>query len=76
MPTTELIESFVEFAHEQVRQYRDAISIDELYDEWRSRNPPSDDWIAIRASLGDMAAGEVGEDFEVFATNFRQRNGL
>ena len=76
MPTTELIDSFVEFAHEQVRQHGDAISMDELYDEWRSRNPPSDDWLAIRASLEDMAAGEVGEDFAVFATSIRQCHEL
>ena len=48
-----------------------AISIDKLYDEWRRRNPPSDDWLAIRASLEGMAAGDVGEDFAVFATTFR-----
>lgn len=76
MAATQLVNSFLEFAQEQIRQRGEELSIDDLYDDWRSRNQAVDDWPAIRASLNDMAQGERGEDFQDFATSFRQRNGL
>jgi hypothetical protein len=76
MPTSELIENFAQFARAQVLQRGDNLPIDELFDEWRILNPPSDDWPAVRASLRDMESGETGQPFEDFADEFRRRNDI
>ena len=74
MPILDLIENFTQFARAQVKERGDGIPIDELFDEWRILNPPSDDWQAIHASLRDLEHGETGRPFEDFAAEFRQRN--
>lgn len=76
MPTSDLIESFAQFARAQVRQRGENLPIDELFDEWRILNPPPDDWPAIRVSLRDMESGETGRSFGDFATEFRLRNDI
>jgi len=76
MPTSELIESFAQFARAQVNARGEALPIDELFDEWRILNPPSDDWLAIQASLRDMEHSETGRPVEDFAAEFRQRNHI
>ena len=76
MPTSELIESFAQFAREQVNQRGEGLPIEELFDEWQILNPPPDDWLAIQASLRDMEHGETGRPFEDFAAGFRQRNHI
>ena len=76
MPTTELIDSFAEFAKAKVEQAGNELSIDDLFDDWRLQHPPSGDWLAIKASLQDLASGEVGRPFDEFAAEFRQRNGI
>ena len=76
MPTTELIENFSEFAKAKVNQAGTDLSIDDLYDEWRMQHPPTDDLLAIQASLRDMKSGETGRSFDDFAGEFRGRNGI
>lgn len=76
MPTSELIENFSRFAREQVSRRGEDLPIDELFDEWRTQNPPADDWLAIRASLRDIEQGEAGRPFDEFAKEFRQRNNI
>ena len=76
MPTTELIDSFAEFAKAKVEQAGNELSIDDLFDDWRLQHPSSDDWLAVKASLRDLASGESGRPFDEFAVEFRQRNGI
>lgn len=76
MPTTELIESFSEFAKAKVDQAGNDLSIDDLYDEWRTQHPPADDLLAIKASLRDMENGDTGRAFDDFAAEFRHGNGI
>ena len=76
MPIIELIESFSEFAKAKVDQAGNDLSIDDLYDEWRTQHPPADDLLAIKASLRDMENGETGRSFDDFAAEFRYRNGI
>ncbi len=76
MPTTELIDSFSQFAKARVDQGGNDLSIDDLFDEWRMQHPPAEDWLAIKASLRDVERGETGRPFDEFAEEFRQRNGI
>ena len=76
MPTIELIESFSEFAKAKVDQAGNDLSIDDLYDEWRTQHPPADDLLAIKASLRDMENGDTGRSFDDFAAEFRRLNGI
>ncbi len=76
MRTTELIESFTQFAMTMVDQEGNELSIDDLFDEWRIQHPPTDDLLAINASLRDMENGETGRSFDDFAKEFRQRNRI
>lgn len=76
MATTELIESFTQFAKEKVDQEGNELSIDDLFDQWRTQHPPTDDLLAIKASLRDMENGETGRSFDDFAKEFRQRNRI
>jgi len=65
--------SFAEFARDELRAASTPLSIDELFDRWRVQNPPSEDALAIKASLDDMQAGEAGRPFDQFAAEFRKR---
>jgi hypothetical protein len=76
MRTSELIEDFAQFAREQVNLRGESLPLDNLFDEWRILNPPSEDWPAIQASLRDMENGETGRPFEDFVSEFSQRNNL
>ena len=76
MRTSELIESFSQFAREQVSLRGDNLPFDDLFDEWRMLNPPSGDWPAIAASLRDMEDGKLGQPFDEFALEFERRNSI
>lgn len=56
------------------------LSIDELYDEWRVRNPSSSELNAnakaIDASLKDLDSGEQGRDVSEFLDEFKQAREL
>jgi len=70
------IDSFAQFAKGQLARGGQGLSLDELFDQWRIRHPPSEDAPAIRASIRDMEEGEAGRPFDEFADEFRQRNNL
>lgn len=70
------IDSFVQFAKSQIEQSDQGLSIEELFDHWRLSHPPSEDALAIKASIRDMERGETGRPFGQFADEFRSRNGL
>ena len=70
------IDSFSEFAKSQLNDRGSGVSLDELFDEWRIVNPPSEDALAIQASIRDMEKGKTGRPFEEFAAEFRGRNNL
>ena len=70
------IDNFSEFAKSQLKDRTFDVSLDELFDEWRTRNPPSEDALAIQASIRDMENGETGRPFAEFADEFRKRNNL
>ena len=76
MRTTELIESFTQFAMTRVDQEGNELSIVDLFDDWRIRHPLTEDLLAIKASLRDMENGETGRSFDDFAKEFRQRNRI
>ena len=76
MPTTELIDSFSQFARARVDQAGNDLSIDDLFDEWRMQHPSAEDWLAIKASLRDLEHGETGRPFDEFAEEFLRRNGI
>ncbi|MEM7560025.1 MAG: hypothetical protein AAF394_12975, partial [Planctomycetota bacterium] len=49
-------------------------SLSELLDEWTMLNPPTDDALAIQASIRDMENGDTGQPFDEFAKEFQKRN--
>lgn len=75
MPTTEPeIDGFAAYAKTRLANETRPLSLDEIYDDWRTENPPADA-AAIAASLRDMHAGETGRPFDEFAAAFRSRYG-
>jgi hypothetical protein len=76
MATTELIESFTRYAKEKVDREGNDLSIDDLFDEWRTQYPLADDLLAIKASLRVMENGETGRPFDEFSAEFRLRNNI
>lgn len=70
------IERFSAFAKAKLRDCGSRASLDEIFDEWRTLNPPLEDALAIQASVRDMEKGEAGRPFERFAAEFRKRNNL
>ena len=77
MATSEYeIDSFSDFGKLPIKNGGSSVSLDELFDEWRIQNPPSEDTLAIQASIRDMQNSETGRPFEEFATEFRKRNNL
>lgn len=76
MATTEQeIDGFAEFAKAQLGLEKD-LSLDDLLDQWRLQHPPTEDAVAVKASLRDMDRGETGRPFERFAADFRKRNSI
>ena len=58
------LQEFNRFAREQVSKHVADQTIDELFDQWRTENPPGDDLLAIQASLRDADAGERGKPID------------
>ena len=78
---SEELESFYNYAEVRLRSgSAPEASLDELYAEWRARNPTQEtletDVRAVRAALRDMEAGEAGRPITEFMAEFRQQNGL
>jgi len=77
---SEDLQSFSHFVELHLRNSSGSETLDDLYAEWRVRNPaPQDlenDILAVRASLRDLESGENGRLFDEFAEDFRKRKGL
>ena len=78
--TAQEFQSFCMFAEQRLRNDQAGESLDDLYIEWRSCNPSPEELetnvLAVRAALRDMDAGETGRPIDVFAAEFRRRNGI
>ncbi|MBR9800429.1 hypothetical protein GYB59_01425 [bacterium] len=66
MATQEQLESFHQFASEQLRKGADALSLSDLLDLWETQNVSPEEYAenvaAIQASLDDLQAGESGRN--------------
>ncbi len=62
--TQDHIDSFHRFASEQINQTDAHVSIDDLYDQWRLKNPTVQeqeaDTLAVKAALRDLDRGDRG----------------
>lgn len=67
---------FTQFARDQASGSDRPLSIDELFDQWRTANPPDDDLLAIQASLRDVDAGERGKSIAEHLDEVRKRHKL
>ena len=76
MVTSQQIDAFAQFARARIENEAAETTLVELLDEWLLAHPPSEDRLAIQASLRDLEAGETGQTFAEFAAEFRDRNGL
>jgi hypothetical protein len=74
------LQSFSQFVELNLRTKNNVKSLDDLYAEWRARNPSPEqlekDIRAVRASLRDMEAGDTGRPIEQFIAEFRQKKGI
>lgn len=70
------LESFTQFAKRKIASGESAVSMDELFVQWRRQRMAAEDAAAVLASLRDMERGERGVDFETFVEEFSKRNGL
>lgn len=64
MTTKEQLDSFHQFASEQIDNGGTHLSLDELYELWRTNNPTADELAdsatAVNAAIADMKAGDTG----------------
>jgi len=64
--TLEQVDSFREYARQQLANGGSQLTIDELYDRWRATLANDADLLAVQASLRDMEQGETGRSFDEF----------
>lgn len=67
------IESFHQFASEFVRRMESGVTIDDLYEQWRTGRFGDEDLKAVKASLMDLENGKKGLPLEEFKKEFEQR---
>jgi len=70
------LDSFTRFARQRIEAAGGAVSMDDLYDQWREGHSASEDASAVLAALRDMERGEKGRDFSAFVDDFSKRNGI
>jgi hypothetical protein len=72
--------SFYRFVGIKLDQKDAKLSPEDVLDEWRAEHPAhddeTDDVMAVKQALADMAAGDQGRPWEEFDREFRQRHGL
>ncbi|MGN6544272.1 MAG: hypothetical protein ACTHK7_04435 [Aureliella sp.] len=78
--TVQLLDQFRQFALQRLSNEGKELSLDELYDEWRTQNPTNEaigqDRRAVAASLRDFDRGERGRPVGQFVAEFKKKNGL
>ncbi len=67
------IESFHQFASEFVRRGDRKVTINDLYEQWRTDRFVEDDLRAVRASLNDLEAGQKDLPLDQFKKEFDKR---
>lgn len=71
MATIEQIDDLYRFAKGMPADEREALSVDELYDRWRTQAVFDEDVRAIQDSLDDYNRGERGEPIDQFLSRVR-----
>lgn len=78
--TEQMLDQFREFALGRLSNGGKELSLDELYDEWRTQNPTDQeielDRRAVASSLRDFDRGERGQPASQFVAEFKKKNGL
>jgi len=80
MATQQEIDSFYQYACQQLVTGNQSATIDELYDRWRLENRPAD-WVdediaAIQESIDDLNRGVVGRDMDEVIRQLRTERNL
>jgi len=80
MTTREQIEDFYQFATERLENGSADLTMDELYDEWRIKNPTPEEFAenvaAIQAAIDDMNNGDKGRDAREISRELREKYNL
>lgn len=80
MATKEQIDSFQQFASEQLENGGAELSMPELFDLWLVQNPGADELAdsvaSVRAAIIDMENGDAGRPFGEFADEVRKQYGI
>jgi hypothetical protein len=81
MSTTEQdLSSFTSFARKQIAAGQSNLTIDELFEQWRSENPPdelyAENVAAINASIQDYRRGDRGSLAGQHSAQLRREYGL
>ena len=80
MATQEQIDSFHQFATEQIQNGGREKSVDELYDQWRLENLSSEELeenvAAIQGAIDDMKNGDCGRDVDEVIAEVRSKYEL
>ena len=80
MATQAEIDSFTRFAVQQLSNGGTELSMDELYDRWRSQNPRAEELAesvaAVKAALADMEAGDEGIPADIHLARLRTKYNI
>lgn len=80
MATQEQIDSFHQFATEQIQNGGRGKSVDELYDQWRLENLSPEELqenvAAIQGAIDDMKNGDTGRDVDEVIAEVRSKYEL
>lgn len=80
MATKQEIESFHHFALAEIENGGAALSIDELFQEWRSTRPTAEELAesvaAVKAAYADYLAGDMGQPVHEMVREACERHGL
>ena len=80
MATQEQIDSFYDFATQQVSNGGAEMTMAELFDLWQVQNPTAEELAesaaAVKAALTDMENGDTGRPFDDFVRELRSRHSI
>lgn len=80
MATQEQIDSFHQFATQQLANGGREKTVDELYDQWRFENQTAEEFeenvAAIQGAIDDMNDGDSGRDADEVIAEIRARYNL
>lgn len=74
------LDSFTQYARQQIDRGEQDLSIDELFDQWRAENPSeelyTENVAAVQASFADFKKGERGTIAGEHSAQLRREFGL